>query len=562
MKNTIITISTIVLSILLDQVKSECETNQFQCDNGQCIAKRGRCNGILDCTDNSDETFIQCGSITCSKFSFRCNYGACIDSNLKCNGVTNCADGSDEDSELCIDTISSTTSTTSSTSSRPPLHIPSFPNFKFCFPPPKPQNGYWKLHKSYCCNAQDQTCDNCEVPQNILFIPGQELIYVCNPGYKLSNNASTFCNIQGHWVNIPQCKEIYCKKLESDSTSVVCMQNGKYVPCSNLVPGTEAILRCLDGYHREEDIGSIRTKCNKNGDWFPQPIQCIPACAQSSKRIPTIVNGTEIDIFGSPWHATLYQAMNSTAPKEFLCGATIIHERLLITAAHCVFELDKLRDVSKLYILAGNIFRDYNSSFHDLRFVKKAEVKHIYYICQYNGYMGNFADNIAILEIKQRFVFSSVLSPICLDYSDRISLHDGFYGQVAGFGKTIYGSLSPILRKLEVPYVSFDQCKSLNTNNNIEQILTADMFCAGYTNGSAVCEGDSGSGLVFKSNGLWYLKGIVSVMVGKETLGGKKICNSYSYSLYTRVSNHMTWISSIISTINNGESPLMYSCPL
>ena len=50
--------------ILLDQVKSECETNQFQCDNGQCIAKRGRCNGILDCTDNSDETFIQCGSIT------------------------------------------------------------------------------------------------------------------------------------------------------------------------------------------------------------------------------------------------------------------------------------------------------------------------------------------------------------------------------------------------------------------------------------------------------------------------------------------------------------------
>ncbi|KAK1124556.1 hypothetical protein K0M31_006904 [Melipona bicolor] len=140
----------------------------------------------LDCTDNSDETFIQCGSITCSKFSFRCNYGACIDSNLKCNGVTNCADGSDEDSELCIDTISSTTTSTTSitsTSSRYSF-TPSFLNFKFCFPPPKLQNGYWKLHKSYCCNAEDQICDDCEVPQNILFVPGQEIIYMCNPGYK------------------------------------------------------------------------------------------------------------------------------------------------------------------------------------------------------------------------------------------------------------------------------------------------------------------------------------------------------------------------------------------
>lgn len=76
--------------------------------------------------------------------------------------------------------------------------------------------------------------------------------------------------------------------------------------------------------------------------------------------------------------------MNSTAPKEFLCGATIIHERLLVTAAHCVFEFEKLRDVSKFYILAGNIFRDYDSPFHDLRFVKKTEVPYllfnIYYI--------------------------------------------------------------------------------------------------------------------------------------------------------------------------------------
>lgn len=32
-----------------------CPVDQFKCRNGECVAQSGRCNGLSDCFDNSDE---------------------------------------------------------------------------------------------------------------------------------------------------------------------------------------------------------------------------------------------------------------------------------------------------------------------------------------------------------------------------------------------------------------------------------------------------------------------------------------------------------------------------
>lgn len=55
--------------------------------------------------------------------------------------------------------------------------------------------------------------------------------------------------------------------------------------------------------------------------------------------------------------------------------------------------------------------------------------------------------------------------------------------------------------------------------------------------GSSVCDGDSGGGLSFEKDGVWYLRGIVSV----STAAGDT-CDHNSYSGFTSVSHFREWI--------------------
>ncbi|KOC69793.1 Limulus clotting factor C, partial [Habropoda laboriosa] len=531
-----------------------CSKSQFNCNNGQCIDKGKLCDGTADCTNGSDETFIQCGSLPCLQRLFRCNYGACIDGDLKCNGVSNCADGSDESPELCRDTdtsvdFTSRPTTISTTSYQPDISddFTSRPTTSRPYHPPT---------LGYCTR----------------------LIYGCNPGYMIRGNLEVFCDTRGKWLNIPVCTEIRCKALHSASRKAECSYHGEYVPCtSSVLPGTVARLACRISYNQDKTLFSVTSSqvtCNRTGQWEPEPIRCIPelslsnlttkmhvlACGLSSPRnVPLIVNGTLPHITEFPWHATLYRAESPSSPKKFICGATIVAERLLITAAHCIYdEINrKVQDASTFHIVTGNIYRDFDSPLHDIRIVRKAQVKNVYIRCTYLGLDGNYAEDIAILEIAESFAFTTTLIPICLDFANSYNplLEAGIFGKVAGFGRTAVGESSFILQAITVPYVTLQQCKSSSIQFETEKYITADKFCAGYTDGTSVCDGDSGGGLVVQRGGLWYLGGIVSVSLGTTQSGGERHCDSYAYSLYTRIFDYMTWIHNIVINVGAQKKP-------
>ncbi|KYN18744.1 Very low-density lipoprotein receptor, partial [Trachymyrmex cornetzi] len=569
---------------------NRCTTNQVTCNNGECIHKDNMCNGIEDCADGSDETSEKCRSLYCPPTAFRCSYGACINGDLRCNGVVECIDGSDEDSRC---------SETGGWPSPLPT-VPTTETTRWPVPTPTPTRG------TNACRAPSQ-------PQN-----GSHLVYSCNLGYKLRGPTDVSCSFEGKWLNIPVCTEIRCKALTTASIEARCTYNYEWIPCESPVPpGTEAVLECKNSYRPETNLLTGQRKnvrCNANGQWEPEPMRCIPGplminiyinntkfmfhttfdrnatfievlndriiiytnannpsypnidirisksnniatdepwacyyvetispieifvvvCGTLPPDVtPTVVGGVRPNITEFPWHATMYLDVPGES-KKFFCGATIIQENLLITAAHCVYD------------------EMFTHAF--------LQVKRIYIVRNYLGLIGNYLSDIAVLELVRPFVLSTWLVPVCIDtLSDRSVLEAGSYGKVAGFGRTALGESSAVLQALRVPVIPLSQCRSASQNVNTEQFITNDKFCAGYTNGSSVCDGDSGGGLVFKTNSLWYLRGIVSVSLGTIQKDGTGHCDNNLYSLYTEISRHISWIQDVIIKIEQNQIHILCS---
>jgi len=98
--------------------------DSFKCLDGMCTSMQGRCNGISNCADGSDEvgcdasqdlfvpayiaTETPCPADFSSDVYFQCSNSNCIEKVGLCNGHSNCADGSDE-SHCSASLVTSTT---------------------------------------------------------------------------------------------------------------------------------------------------------------------------------------------------------------------------------------------------------------------------------------------------------------------------------------------------------------------------------------------------------------------------------------------------------------------
>lgn len=73
-----------------------------------------------------------------------------------------------------------------------------------------------------------------------------------------------------------------------------------------------------------------------------------------------------------------------------------------------------------------------------------------------------------------------------------------------------------------------------------------------YISGSSICDADTGSGLVFKSEGLWYLRGFVSISLSTILPGGSIHCNN-NLLYVTPVSSYIDWIVDIIPKLEQDQ---------
>ncbi|XP_062715613.1 clotting factor B [Aedes albopictus] len=144
--------------------------------------------------------------------------------------------------------------------------------------------------------------------------------------------------------------------------------------------------------------------------------------------------------------------------------------------------------------------------------------------------------DIAILELDSEVNFNQYVQPACVllekNLIDKV-------GTVVGWGLTEFNAESSVLREAQLPVVDTITC--LNSDHvAFGPTLKRGMFCAGYTNGTGVCNGDSGGGLLFEVNGVWHLGGIISFTRARDE--DKAKCQTKGYAVFSKVHDYLSWI--------------------
>ena len=182
---------------------------------------------------------------------------------------------------------------------------------------------------------------------------------------------------------------------------------------------------------------------------------------------------------------------------------------------------------------------------HDLN--KKHEVGRFPYAVQnihihpdWNPYTTTYDADIAIMVLETEVTFSKYIQPICLMYANS-PLAANIEGIVVGYGKDEdpYKIHSNIPKSINLPIHQNEDC--FLKNYELARFSSKRTFCGGAGNGTGVCMGDSGSGLVVTDGRAYYLRGIVSASLNNMTYG----CDVDTYSIFTNVLNFTDWINGV-----------------
>lgn len=205
------------------------------------------------------------------------------------------------------------------------------------------------------------------------------------------------------------------------------------------------------------------------------------------------------------------------------------------TAAHCIQEKNKTYRLSPSEVVAVLGAHDLTQliDYKRIQISPKRIIVHEDWKIDETKYDAD----LSLLEFeKGKIIFSPYIHPICYWTSAEDPGADE--GTIVGWGKThdLYKAQYEIPRKATVQievkvdcFFKFEDLLKLSSNRT---------FCAGLTNGTGVCNGDSGGGLIINVGGINYLRGIVSAGLVRDNN-----CDVYKNAVYTDVLKFTDWIT-------------------
>lgn len=227
-----------------------------------------------------------------------------------------------------------------------------------------------------------------------------------------------------------------------------------------------------------------------------------------------------------PWQAQLeYREANGQLSIQ--CGGALIHQRYVLTAAHCIHP-----NIIKPYTLVKVILGEHEAKLEPSQdFDIERRVMHP----QYTG-TAQSKNDIALLRLNRDAPYTDYIRPICLPVSGNSGVGLSI---VAGWGTTESGQKSKSLLSVAVPAVDINTCAT-----QLLKSIDSTQLCAGGEKGKDSCSGDSGGPLIntetIEDINAFVVIGIVSF--------GPASCGTLNKpGVYTRVSAFTDWIKGTIN---------------
>nr|CAH7720529.1 unnamed protein product [Callosobruchus chinensis] len=235
---------------------------------------------------------------------------------------------------------------------------------------------------------------------------------------------------------------------------------------------------------------------------------CTCECGVSNQE-NRIVGGRPTGINRYPWVARiLYDG-------HYHCGASLLTEDFVLTAAHCVRRFFRLKK-SKIRVILGDHDASTSGEVPSMMRVVSAVIRHKKFDTE------TYNHDIALLKLRKPVQFNKQIRPICLP-SSSVEL-GGLNATVVGWGRLAEGGQLPsVVHEVDVPILSLSQCRAMRYRASR---ITQYMLCAGSGSRDS-CQGDSGGPLLIHRGDKYQIVGIVSWGVG---------CGRPGYpGVYTRV---------------------------
>jgi len=256
-----------------------------------------------------------------------------------------------------------------------------------------------------------------------------------------------------------------------------------------------------------------------------------------------------------PWQVAVLVSEPQNKAFGVICGGSVIGERWVLTAAHCVAKDGPVRKPETLRVLEGTLRTDQGG-----RLIRVARV------IPHEGWNHNTQENdITLLELAEP-VRSA---PVSLAGRQDSGSDEGHavvtgWGMLRPFSKLVDDKSGAVpgkyvdelsnqiisaddarkllpndLMQVELPLVQLPECRAalgdLN-ENGVSPVIDRRVICAGFASGGRdACSGDSGGPLVARSaDGFWVQIGVVS--------WGAGCARANRPGVYTRVSAFEGWI--------------------